>query len=210
MMNWTAKVSTKFWRLSLKGRTCGANVTRYYMYEHLKRVGESLPNREGDVLSISESQRLCKILRVTPRSLVEANYPDHNLLSLQFPDESFDFVFSDQVLEHVGGDPQQAVDESWRVLRPGGIALHTTCFIYQLHGAPSDYWRFSADALRLLARRFSRVLDCDSWGNFEASRLLRTDFRFDGIPHAKWHPLHHLAMRNDPSWPIVSWIVAQK
>jgi ubiquinone/menaquinone biosynthesis C-methylase UbiE len=180
------------------------------MYRQLQSVGETLSSREGDVLAISESKKLCDVLGIKPRSLIEANYPNHNFLSLQFPDKSFDFVFSDQVLEHVEGDPQQAINESWRVLRPGGIAIHTTCFINPIHGCPSDYWRFTPEALRFLGSRFSRVLDCDGWGNFEAWFLIRDGLRFDGIPHAKWHPLHRIATRNDPEWPIVTWIVAQK
>ncbi|NLF49405.1 MAG: class I SAM-dependent methyltransferase [Acholeplasmataceae bacterium] len=194
----------------MKGLPRGPHVTRYFMYRQLQSVGETLSSREGDVLAISESKKLCDVLGIKPRSLIEANYPNHNFLSLQFPDKSFDFVFSDQVLEHVEGDPQQAINESWRVLRPGGIAIHTTCFINPIHGCPSDYWRFTPEALRFLGSRFSRVLDCDGWGNFEAWFLIRDGLRFDGIPHAKWHPLHRIATRNDPEWPIVTWIVAQK
>ena len=180
------------------------------MYEHLRNIGETLSSKEGDVLSISHSQKLCQLLNIKPRTLIEANYPDHNFLSLQFPDETFDFIFSDQVLEHVEGDPQQAIDESWRVLRPGGIALHTTCLINPIHDAPNDYWRFTPAALRLLARKFSRIIDCGGWGNFAAWPLIRDGLRFDGIPHAKWHPLHRIAINNDPEWPITTWIVAQK
>jgi len=204
------KMRAKAWRLSMRGLSRGPHITRYFMYHHLKRIGETLDTKEGDVLSISHSQKLCEVLNIRPRSLVEANYPDQNFLSLRFPDESFDFVLSDQVLEHVQGDPQQAVNESWRVLRPGGIALHTTCFINPIHGAPSDYWRFTPEALKFLGRNFSRILDCGGWGNFEAWLLIRDGLRYDGIPHADWHPLHRIATKNDPEWPIVTWILARR
>jgi SAM-dependent methyltransferase len=39
---------------------------------------------------------------------------------IPFPDELFDIVFSFQVLEHVQ-DPYKVLQESWRVLRPGGV-----------------------------------------------------------------------------------------
>jgi ubiquinone/menaquinone biosynthesis C-methylase UbiE len=42
---------------------------------------------------------------------------------LPFDGESFDYVFSDQVLEHVA-DHQAAIDEIWRVLKPGAVSLH--------------------------------------------------------------------------------------
>ena len=40
--------------------------------------------------------------------------------AIPFPDESFDIVFSFQVLEHVI-NPEQVIRESARVLRPGGV-----------------------------------------------------------------------------------------
>jgi len=203
-------IRAALWRISMKGLSRGPHITRYFMYDYLNNIGEKLPNRIGDVLSISQSNKLCEVLNIKPTSLVEANYPEHNFLSLNFPDESFDFVISDQVLEHVEGNPQKAIDESWRVLRPGGIAIHSTCFINPIHAAPNDFWRFTPDALKLLLRKFSRVLDCSGWGNFEVWLLVRDGLRSDGIPHAKWHPLHRIAMKNDPEWPIVTWIVAQK
>jgi SAM-dependent methyltransferase len=173
-------------------------------------LGESLPKREGDVLAVSHSGALCDILGISALSLVEANYPEYNFLNLSFPDDSFDFIISDQVLEHLEGDPQKAFDESLRVLRPGGVAIHTTCFINPIHGAPSDYWRFTPEALKLLSRGFSRVIDCGGWGNFETWLLVRDGLRFDGVPLAEWHPLNKLARKNDPEWPIVTWVVLQK
>ena len=203
-------IRATLWKLSMQGLPRGAHITRYYMYDSLKTSGHKLPKREGEVLSISESNRLIDILDIKATSLIEANYPEYDFLSLPFSDRSFDFVVSDQVLEHVEGDPQQAINESWRVLRPGGIAVHTTCFINPVHSCPKDYWRFTPDALKLLGKKFTRVLDCHGWGNFEAWLLIRDGLRFEGIPHAQWHPLHKLATRNDPDWPIVTWIILEK
>lgn len=42
---------------------------------------------------------------------------------IPFPDETFDVVFSESVFEHVM-DYGPVVRETWRVLKPGGIALH--------------------------------------------------------------------------------------
>jgi SAM-dependent methyltransferase len=210
MTNLIAKVRAKLWRLSMTGLPRGPHITRYAMYQRLAELGAALPDRTGRVLSISHSTRLGELLGLQPTETVEANYPDCDMTSLGFPDCSYDFVLSDQVLEHVEGDPGRAVDESWRVLRPGGIAVHTTCFINPIHGSPGDFWRFTPAALRLLCRRFTEVIDCGGWGNFEAWHLIRDGLRWEGIPHARWHPLHRLATRNDPIWPIVTWVVAKK
>lgn len=43
--------------------------------------------------------------------------------SIPFPDDSFDFVYSDQVMEHVQ-DHNRAFAEIRRVMKPGAISLH--------------------------------------------------------------------------------------
>jgi SAM-dependent methyltransferase len=209
-MRFYRKIRTALWKLSMKGLQRGPHITRYAMYSRLKLLGANLPSKSGRVLAISKSANLCDVLGLQPTEIIAADYPDQNMLSLNFSDCSFDFVVSDQVLEHVEGDPQKAIDESWRVLRPGGIAIHTTCFINPIHGFPKDYWRFTPDALRLLSKKFTQIIECDGWGNFDTWLLIRDGLRFEGIPHAKWHPLHQLAMKNDPDWPIVTWMIAKK
>jgi ubiquinone/menaquinone biosynthesis C-methylase UbiE len=55
-----------------------------------------------------------------------------NALELEFPDESFDVVFSLNSIEHFGGRREivQAAGEMARVLRPGGYAFVVTeCFV---------------------------------------------------------------------------------
>ena len=101
-------------------------------------------------------------------------------------------------------------DETLRVLKPGGIAVHTTCFINPIHGVPSDYWRFTPEALRFLARRFSKVLQVAGFGNQAIWVIAAIGLRLHPVPHAKWHPLHKVATVNDPLWPVVTWVVAQK
>ena len=199
-----------FWRLSTTRLTLGPNIARYYMYDRMRETAKSFASRKGDVLSVSQSGWLCNTMHLEPTRLVEADYPEYNLLALPFADASFDFVVCDMVLEHVEGNPQKAVDEIRRILRDGGVAVLATAFIYRFHPAPGDFWRFSSQGLRLLFADFSRVLDCDGWGNFKATRLLRTKLRYVGIPRAPWHPLHRVAVKNDPEWPIATWIVAQK
>lgn len=153
---------------------------------------------------------LAELLGLHPSEIVPADYPEHNMLSLGFPDASFDYVLSDQVLEHLEGDPFQAARECHRVLRPGGIALHTTCFINPVHGFPKDFWRFTPDALSLLHRDWSEIIEVGGWGNLQVWSAVQDGIRYLSVPHAKWHPLHRLAVRNDPLWPITTWVVAVK
>ncbi|HRI17998.1 MAG TPA: iron-sulfur cluster assembly protein [Burkholderiaceae bacterium] len=124
-------------------------------------------------------------------------------------DASFANIVTDQVLEHVGGDPKVAIDESLRVLVPGGVAVHTTCFINPVHDAPADYWRFTPEALRLLCRDYE-VLGAGGWGNKWVWVVDALGLRFDPVPHSAWHPLHRVATHDDPTWPVVTWIVVRK
>jgi SAM-dependent methyltransferase len=63
------------------------------------------------------------------------------------PSETFDIVLSTQVLEHCR-QPAIHLAECMRMLRPGGKLLLTTHGIYQDHGCPYDYRRWTADGLR--------------------------------------------------------------
>jgi len=202
-------------RLSMLGLEKGPHVTRYYMYRHLRSVCErpiaELSLRSSQrTLSISHSVPLCTALGLDRGQIVEANYPEVDLLSLPFGDNSFHVVVSDQVIEHVGGDPLQAVEESRRVLKPGGLAVHTTCFLNPMHGAPEDYWRFSPKALELLCGRFSDVLDVGGWGNPLVFIAFALRWRYEPVPHLRFHPYHWVATINMKRFPVSTWAVARK
>lgn len=62
-----------------------------------------------------------------PRRLVVQHM---DALDLQYEDASFDAVFSSSSVEHFGTDEQigRALDEIWRVLKPGGVAAISSEF----------------------------------------------------------------------------------
>jgi SAM-dependent methyltransferase len=187
-------------RLSMRGLERGPGITRFSLYRRLE--GRLAPAPEAArVLSVGHSVGLCRVLGLGGLETLEANYPDRSLLDLPFEDETFDFVVSEDVLDHVEGDPRQAVEESLRVLKGGGIAVHY---------GPRDLWRFSPDGLRLLCGGFSEVLDCGGWGSFPVLAYLWLGLRKEGVPLARWHPVHRLALMDSPTWPIITWIVARK
>ena len=69
---------------------------------------------------------------------------------------AFEVVLCTEVLEHLV-EPQRAIDEMHRVLAPGGTLLLTTRFLFPIHDAPHDYFRFTKYGLRHLLRRFEQV-----------------------------------------------------
>ncbi|HVY68349.1 MAG TPA: methyltransferase domain-containing protein [Verrucomicrobiae bacterium] len=195
----------------MTGLARGDKLTRFALYQELGKVADQLPGRTtARTLVISHSHPLCDLFRVPAEGRVEANYPEHNILSLRFPDNEFDFVVSDFVLEHVEGNPEQAMEECRRVLKPGGVAIHTTAFNYHVHGAPNDYWRFTPSALAWLHRRFGQVIATGGWGNQWVWVMVYFGLRKEGVPLARWHPFHRIATRNDRRWPITTWVVARK
>jgi SAM-dependent methyltransferase len=72
-------------------------------------------------------------------------------LELPVPDASFDAAISTQVLEHVT-DPQRALREAARVLKPGGILVLTCPGTWPDHETPHDYFRFTRYGLQHLLR----------------------------------------------------------
>ncbi|HKD85107.1 MAG TPA: methyltransferase domain-containing protein [Terriglobales bacterium] len=65
----------------------------------------------------------------------------------------------DAVLEHVA-DPERAVSEMVRVLRPGGFLHVIVPFCHPFHGYPSDYHRWTVTGLReLFASQGCEVID---------------------------------------------------
>jgi ubiquinone/menaquinone biosynthesis C-methylase UbiE len=204
------ELQRRFWRATMLGMPRGPHLTRYAMYRRLAEVGRTLQPNLGRALCISHSTNMLELMSLKASEIVEANYPEVSMTNLPYTESQFDFVFSDQVLEHIEGDPFEAIEETRRVLKKGGLAIHTTVFAYPVHAVPGDYWRFTPDALRLLCARFSEIVECGAWGNFESWLWARRGMQFEPVPHATWHPLHKAATRNDPKWPMVTWIIARK
>lgn len=188
----------------------GHHITRYAMYRSLSGLFDSqAPNSR--VLCISGSDELARVVGLGTADVVGADYPEYSITDLSaFPDASFDYVLSDQVLEHIEGDPRDAFSESLRVLKPGGVAVHTTCFINPIHEYPVDLWRFTPYALRYLASEYSEIIGCDGWGNRGVWIVEWLGLRFHPVPDVEWHPLHKIATANNPEWPVSTWVVARK
>lgn len=65
------------------------------------------------------------------------------------PDATCDVVLCTEVLEHLER-PFDAVREMYRILKVGGVVILTVPFIWPIHEAPRDFYRYSEYGLRFL------------------------------------------------------------
>ena len=88
-----------------------------------------------------------------PATRHKVDHLDHELdltQTLPFPDGSFDTIILSDVLEHIP-DPGKLWSEMYRILAPGGVAIVNTPFLYWVHEAPHDYYRYTEFALQRFA-----------------------------------------------------------
>ncbi len=117
--------------------------------------------------------------------LIDFHYDIHDL---RFPDESYDVVVCNAVLEPVAS-PEQAIGELRRVLRPGGRIWVEVPFNQPYHAAPADFWRVTPSGLRIWMRGFEEtalgfftIYGCPiDTGVFYFGRKPKRDARGDSI-----------------------------
>jgi SAM-dependent methyltransferase len=100
-----------------------------------------------------------------------------------------DTVVCLETLEHVV-DPQQVVREMARVLRPGGTLLLSVPFLYRIHAAPNDLWRFTEyQVLRMVQQAGLQVVQLKRLGLWFT---VMGDLTKQAIGEIRWGPLRWL------------------
>ncbi len=139
------------------------SVTRITLNRELQRQYEHLQRRgAGVVLDVGAKnapyQDVIAATQYMTLDIDPACHPDLccDLHDVEWPSAYFDAIIATEVLEHLY-DPQRAIDEIHRLLKPGGVCILSTRFIYQYHADPQDYYRFTEDALVHLLQAFSHV-----------------------------------------------------
>ena len=101
--------------------------------------------------------------------------------ALPYPDGHLDAVLCTEVMEHVA-DPFEAAGELHRCLKPGGVLLASSPFMWPDHRCDDypDYWRFTRQGWARLLSAFAEVevQDC-RWAD-ESLPLLDLIRRFEG------------------------------
>jgi SAM-dependent methyltransferase len=103
-----------------------------------------------------------------------------DLLALPFPANCFDACLNVVTLEHIA-EPQGALREMQRVLKPGGRLLLVVPHEWEVHQAPHDYFRFTRHGVRFLLESagFGEIAITPAGGYFRLmSRRLLNGLRF--------------------------------
>jgi SAM-dependent methyltransferase len=136
-------------------------------------------------------------------------YPEHDVQNLErVAADTFDLALLDQTLEHVA-DPERALTEVARILKPDGMALITTPFLVPLHGTEfyGDYTRWSPQGLATLLERHGFVPEVSWWGNLAAARELLGRMHLKADEAMANRLLIHLAEREE-RFPVTVWALA--
>src|SRR6266516_405073 len=97
---------------------CGEGWAVYqFRKKGLNAFGVDIENCYDNVQKLCKDEEMIRADEDIFRTIDVNNY------SIPFDDDTFDFVISDQVFEHVQNDPE-ALAEIKRVLKPGGSSLH--------------------------------------------------------------------------------------
>lgn len=112
---------------------CGSNDRERHLFLYMKKLGILQNLNESRILHFAPEPKLSKhIEKYNPKKYIKCDlYPTsteivkENIEEISFPDNSFDILIANHVLEHVQNDTK-AIEEIQRVLAPGGIAILQT------------------------------------------------------------------------------------
>ena len=103
---------------------------------------------------------------------------------LSIPSKKYNNVLFFNILEHLP-EYKLAFSEIFRIIKRGGLFIGSVPFIYQIHAAPNDYFRFSKQffKLNLKKHKFKQIkIKALGFGPFTASYSLL-------YPYLKYLPL---------------------
>ena len=140
---------------------------------------------------------------------------------LPIADQTYDLVISTSVLEHLK-NPDLALSEWFRVLKPNGELYIHTNFLYHEHGTPHDYFRFSIYGLEELCNRngfviikLSKVgnrfsysqMNILGWYIRNLSRPIHFVFKFHRIGRLLSLPLLTLALLVNYTFGLIIFVI---
>lgn len=161
------------------------NLDRYYVRSSiLKAILKATPRFHGKFLDVGCGQMPYRDM-ITDRSKV-SEYMGMDLgnniyadrlapdliwdgVSIPLQDRTINCAMATEVLEHCP-DPQTVMDEVFRVLKPRGTFFFTVPFLWPLHDAPYDEYRYTSFALhRIFSKAGFINIEVNALGGWDAS-----------------------------------------
>jgi len=181
--------------------------SRWAMYESLSGW---LGGREWKGRSVVEFGHANPVLRAFMEGaeyrVLDASEHDVQRLDRVSAGE-FDAAILDQTLARVS-DPDRALSELRRVLKPGGVAIVITPFLAPAGSANDvDSTRWTPRGLQALLTRGGFESEVNSWGNLPAARELLGSMEITAADAMA----RRLGIRrgdNDTSYPVTVWAIA--
>lgn len=137
------------------------NIPDYVFRDNIKKFLDENPP-QGKILDIGSvlwnhpKERFAK-QKVTTFDIYSSADVIGNVMYLPFENDSFNYVICLETMEHVKR-PVRAINEMYRVLKPGGKFIGSTPFMCEIHNEKyGDYWRFTRQGWKLLLKDFDNI-----------------------------------------------------
>lgn len=132
-----------------------------------------------------------------------------DVMQLPLKSNSVDLAFSIAVLEHLP-EPYQAVQELYRILKPGGEVYLEIPFLQPFHSSPHDYYRATIPGLKHWCRHFQELQSgvcvgpgsAVAWLEIEYTKLWFHQLPLIGLPLEILFRLWTLPLKHLDRWLI--------
>lgn len=102
----------------------------------------------------------------------QLTYPKSDVYSFAIPDNTYDIVFSGNVIEHVA-KVWRWVPELARITKPGGLVITINPTSWPYHPAPIDCWRIYPDGMQALCDEAGLKVELSFFGSLELPHTKR-------------------------------------
>jgi|TARA_B110000008_G_C16864274_1_gene522022 hypothetical protein len=153
-------------------------VLQIYKCLNINLTGQSLEfgainNRNKTFSNFFNGSKKFDYTNIVPNKKLGIFYSDLTK-KLKISNKKYKNILLFNVLEHLS-KYDLAFSETHRILKKGGYLIGSVPFIYQIHGAPNDYFRFTRDSLNynLTNNKFKNIkIIALGYGPFVASYSL--------------------------------------